>query len=181
MMPRLYERGVRPGFDSIDDFAAAIGVQLKVMPNARARNANPTLSAAGQAVMVEVGKQYYADRGKAEPDQALWRRLNLVLGRTAAGVPWLPTRAEAAEFMARFEAMNEDIRKRFFPERPTLFLDESHRLPESRELPSDRALFEAACRALLHVLTNEPRAAPAVPARRAPVAQNGTSVKTAHQ
>jgi hypothetical protein len=176
MMPRLYERGARPGFDSIDDFAAAIDVRLQVKPTAR--NANPSLSAAGQAVMTEVGNQYYAARGKAEPDQALWRRLNHVLTRTASGVPWLPTRSEAAEFMARFEAMNEDIRKRFFPERPSLFLDESHRLPEVREMPSDRANFEAACRALLHVLANEPKAAPARPA---PVAQNGASVKTAHQ
>jgi len=50
--------------------------------------------------------------------------------------------------MARFEAGNEALRRRFFPELETLFFDESENYPiEQPPAPSDRELFEAACAA----------------------------------
>jgi tetratricopeptide (TPR) repeat protein len=46
------------------------------------------------------------------------------LGRALPGPGWKPPASEAAAFLARFDEVNEEVRRRWFPDRPRLFLEE---------------------------------------------------------
>jgi hypothetical protein len=65
------------------------------------------------------------------------------------GQGWLPTRDEAALFMKRFEAGNEAVRKRYFPDRASLFADETSRFPLKPMTISEDDILDAACRSFL--------------------------------
>jgi hypothetical protein len=147
--PRIYERGKDRNFDSVDDFIAACRIDLVVSPDDRARLSNPSMNMAGQEVLREVGRLLQRRTGNANVRGALWRSISHAVTKAVPGKGWLPTRQEAAEFMENFKASNDDVRRRFFPDRAALFADESASFPVEAMQISDRERFEAACAAFL--------------------------------
>jgi hypothetical protein len=150
--PRIYERAPGRKFDSVDDFIVACRLDLTVPTDDSARLSNPSMNLAGQEVLREVGRLLQKKNGTPYVGGPLWRRIGQAVTKAVPGKGWLPTRAEAAEFMANFEAGNENIRARFFPERPTLFADETGAFPVEPMHSTDRERFEAACAAFLQAM-----------------------------
>ncbi len=151
MKPRIYERVTKGGFDSVKDFLVACGLDLTVSDDDRGARSNPSMNLSGQHVLREVGRQLQEQTEKAGLGGPLWRRISDSVTMALPGKGWLPTRDEAASFMERFSEGNEEVRARYFPDRSSLFADESAGFPEQPAEMSDRALFEAACRSLLEV------------------------------
>lgn len=159
--PRIYERGAGKSFDSVADFMAVCGLDLQDAIAGLTVQSNPSMNAAGQDVLREVGRQLQVKLNAQSVGGPLWRRISDTVTAVLPGKGWLPTRAEAAKYMAQFEAGNEAVRQRYFPERDTLFADESGDFPISPVPTSDHDRFDAACAALLAVaersLLKEPR------------------------
>jgi len=153
--PRLYERGANKPFDSVDDFMSACGLSIDVPPNDPARVSNPSMNAAGQEVLREIGRVMQERMNAQHVDGPLWRVIRNTVTTALPGQGWLPTRDEAATFMARFAEGNEAIRRNYFPDRVTLFNDVSASFPIEAQSVTDRQRFEAACLALLDGLTHQ--------------------------
>ena len=151
MKPRIYERVTKGGFDSVKDFLVACNLDLTVSEDDRGARSNPSMNLSGQHVLREVGRQLQEQTEKTGLGGPLWRRISDSVTLALPGKGWLPTRAEAATFMERFSEGNEEVRARYFPDRASLFADESASFPEEPAAITDRALFEAACRSLLEV------------------------------
>jgi hypothetical protein len=149
MRPRIYERGAKSDFDSINDFLGACALQLDVPADDPVRHRNKSMSFAGQTFMLRMAALMREKLGRNNMDKSLWHEVSVAVSRGVLGQGWLPTRAEAAAFMQRFEAGNEALRQQYFPERETLFADGSARFPETPMRIDDAAVLEAACLAFL--------------------------------
>ena len=88
-----------------------------------------------------------------KPTGFLWNRVSESVTRVLRGEGWLPTRAEAQAFQARFEESNEAVRARWHPEREALFSRDYSKLPEKRVPVDPEAAFEAACKVLLDAIS----------------------------
>ena len=153
MRPRIYERGSAKFFDSVGDFIEVCSLQLAAEKAALAVEANPSMNFAGQEVLRQVGRLLQEQTRSASVGGPLWRRISDTVTEILPGKGWLPTREEAAAFMQRFEEGNEDVRRRFFPGKASLFADESESYPVEEMRMDDRARFEAACTAILAIAT----------------------------
>jgi hypothetical protein len=149
MRPRIYERGARNDFDSIDDFLGVCGVQLDIPADDPVRDRNKSMSFAGQTFMLRMAELMRTKLGRDNVNKALWHEVAVAVSKGVPGQGWLPTRAEAAAFMQRFQAGNEALRQQYFPDRETLFADSSARFPETPMRTNDAAVLEAACLAFL--------------------------------
>ena len=155
--PRIYERSAGKSFDSVKDFFVACGLTPVEEAAQKEVLRNPSMNAEGQLVLREVGRLMQAQLGRQAVGGALWRRISDAVTAALPGKGWLPTKSEATEFMTRFAAINEDVRRRFFPERETLFADETGTNPDEPMLISAEVQFAAACKALLEVATHAQR------------------------
>ncbi len=149
--PRIYERGSAKFFDSVGDFMAVCGLDLAAEAEGLGIQSNPSMDLAGQDVLREVGRMLQEQTHSQSVGSPLWRRISDTVTAALPGKGWLPTRAEAATFMERFADGNEDVRRRFFPERASLFADETGSFPVAPIEITDRERFEAACLVLLEV------------------------------
>ena len=157
VQPRIYERVTKGGFDSVRDFLAVCGLDLAVSEDDRGARSNPSMNTFGQHVLREVGRQMQEQTKRSGLGGPLWRRISDTVTVALPGKGWLPTRSEAAAFMERFRDSNEHVRARYFPDRASLFADESAGFPEQPTAVADRELFEAACKALLEMATRSQR------------------------
>ncbi len=145
MCPRIFSRATLVAGDVVEDFFAASGFSLPIPPEAPNKNANLGISLEGQALMLMAGRSIAAAAGNdAWRDQPSWRRFAEAVSERFPGRGWRPTRAEALAFLARFEATNEHARRRFFPERETLFDMDVSDLPEQAERADPARLGETA-------------------------------------
>jgi hypothetical protein len=144
---RRYLRGALRNGDIVDDYLDWIG-----LPDggfARPRSANASLSAGGQDLLAALTR---ALRDWPAEDAAWvrqWMVPRLLHGATG---PWrLPPRAEAAAFMARFDASNEAVRATWFPALDRLFDIPLERYPEQAEPPGAMppAMLDTLIRVLL--------------------------------
>jgi hypothetical protein len=144
--PRLYKRDTDKSFSTVEDFFTMLGLTDLIPEAEPSRPINPSINVLGQEVMRQISK-YLDDAGIEAPSNTpFWRDISATITKEFAGKGWQPTRQEAATFMLQFEAGNEKVRQRFFPEQETLFDDILDTYKEERTPPpSDRALFEAAC------------------------------------
>ena len=149
MVPRLYERGAAKTFDSVDDFLSVCGLSLPVPPDDPSRLRNPSMSYAGQQLMLRMAT-LVKESGDERLRSTVWFEVSAAVTAGMPGQGWLPTRDEAAAFMKRFEAGNEAIRQRYFPERKTLFADGSARFPLEPMQVDDKELLNAACLAFFN-------------------------------
>ncbi|WP_460704252.1 hypothetical protein [Myceligenerans halotolerans] len=114
---RIYEKDALVGGSVLEDFRDATGLPVPLHP--AARPANPSLSPRGLRVLGAVntvlprfvlGRKNPVRAPVARTVERLFRGGGPVVGR-----------AEAVRFYEQFAATNEVVRRRFFPERPTLF------------------------------------------------------------
>jgi hypothetical protein len=149
IVPRIYERGPDGLFDSVADFLAVCGLSLTFEENDRLRTRNPSIKTAGQVILRQVGLILEQQGGTKVINTPAWRATRGAASRVLAGPGWTPTRDEAIAFMQQYEAGNEAVRQRYFPERDTLFSTEFANLPTYRsDLPAEEYL-QAACLALV--------------------------------
>ena len=149
MQVRLYERGSGKNFDSVDDFLGVCNVALDVPADDPARSRNESMSFAGQQLMLRMAALIQEKNGGARIDEAIWTEIRKAINAAAPGQGWLPTQAEAAVFMQRFEAGNERLKQRYFPDRPRLFADGSGRFPQAPMQADEAAILNVACQAFL--------------------------------
>ena len=150
--PRVFERDTDKSWDVVADFIAATGTGPLPPPSRKVRQ-NPSMNAAGQRALREIGWILKGeDKGQLFARTKLWRRL---VGEVTGALPgrgWQPTQAEARDFVARYEASNERVRQRWFPDRPRLFSDDYAHLPEKRPTPEPDEDLRAVTTVLVHVV-----------------------------
>lgn len=114
---RIYEKDALMGGSILEDFRHVTNLSVTLRPPAR--RANPSLSPRGLRVLGAVntvlprfvlGRKNPVRAPVARTVERLFRGGGPVVGR-----------AEAVRFYERFAATNEVVRRRFFPERETLF------------------------------------------------------------
>jgi tetratricopeptide (TPR) repeat protein len=150
---RIFERAALKDGDAVKDFCDICGIKLDKLDESPERNANPSVTLAGQALLHRAGAYLAAQAGETIwRDSPAWRRLTLCITEAMPGRGWSPTRAEAETFMARFAETNETARARFFPSRPALFQEGFEDLPDQPKSVPETEITEAALAALLHEL-----------------------------
>jgi hypothetical protein len=114
---RTYERGALMGGNILEDFREV--VDLPVPLRRPARRANPSLSPRGLRVLGAVNMVLPRFvLGRKNPVRAPVTR---VIERLFSGEGPVVSKADAVRFYEGFAATNEVVRRRFFPERATLF------------------------------------------------------------
>ncbi len=143
--PRLFDRGAGGRFDVVDDFAGLCGATLAPAEEEDARSANPSITFPAQIVLVELAAQINNGR-ETNVQSAEWRNITTAATSALAGSGWRPTRQEAQAFVARYAERNEAVRRRWFPERDTLFSEDFSDLPEAPMVVQPPALLAASLR-----------------------------------
>ncbi len=143
--PRLFERGAGKRFDVVDDFASVCGVTLAPASGEDARSANPSIVFPAQMVLVELASLVNGGR-ETNVQSAQWRNITQAATTALPGSGWRPTRLEAQAFVARYAERNETVRRRWFPERETLFSTDFSDLPEAPMVARPPALLAASLR-----------------------------------
>jgi tetratricopeptide (TPR) repeat protein len=153
----VFEPAAMRNGDVIDDFLAVCGIDLEIPPNHQNRNRNKSFSLAGQFLMQRIGERLIETQGVAALESHLWRHIgDLCNGLTGGG--WLPTREEAIAFVAHFAEGNESVRRRFCPDRATLFTEDYDRLPETPLRLDESSLLTAAIDGLLLAVERDTKA-----------------------
>ena len=134
IVPRLFGES-RQSSDIVGEFARACGIDLRpglVRPERLNRSLNPC----AQALLRRLNQL----GGHEKPVDPIARRLfHRLIGASCSGPGRLPSRAEAHEFLGRFAAGNERVRRRWLPEQARLFDEEFDHYPETAdpEPPAD--------------------------------------------
>ncbi len=154
--PRIFERAAMKNGDAVDDFLDLCDIPLVVPVDDPDRQANVSIAPEGLSLMLAMGTHLQqALPGGLTPSSSLWRRFSAAVGEALPGRGWRPSAAEAQEFVSRFARTNEAVRRRWFPERPSLFSTEFEGGAGSGALPAAEGTLAAACR----LLTSELQAA----------------------
>ena len=153
--PRIFERGRLLNGDVVDDFLALAGIPLAVPADDPDRQSNLSLTPGAIDLVRAMGGALKAGPGGLSAASPLWRRFIASVSDALPGSGWKPAPAEAAAFLARFEVVNETVRRRWFPDQPTLFA-EAPPAPAPGAAPAPpppidtAAALEAACALLVH-------------------------------
>jgi tetratricopeptide (TPR) repeat protein len=148
MLVRIFERSRLRNGDAVDDFLALCEVPLQVPPGDPDRQSNLSLTPGGIDLVRAMGERLKASPGGLTASSPLWRRFTQAASDALPGQGWRPHPAEAAAFLARFEQVNEAVRRRWFPDQPSLFepLDPAEAAPPPGPPAIDpQAALEAAC------------------------------------
>ena len=173
--PRIFERDTNKSWDVVADFIAATGTG-PLPPPAEGLRQNPSINAAGQRALREIGFILKGeDKGQDFARTRLWTRLSKEMTDALPGRGWQPMQAEARDFNTRFDASNERVRARWFPDRTRLFSDDYSFLPE--KLPKLEA--DDDLRAVTAVLINTLRKALERDSKERAQARRGVAVKRA--
>lgn len=146
---RIFERSSLLEGDVINDFLATCGIDLKIPMDHPRRSRNISMRSEGQALLNAVGKRMLETQGPCAFEHPNWRQASHTISMALPGTGWLPTRSQAADFMSRFAASNEAVRRRFLPDRATLFAEGFENLPESPSTIDSETLLNAAIDAFL--------------------------------
>ncbi len=145
IVPRIFEREALLNGDVVDDFMGVVGVNLPLPSNHPLRESNPSLSVVGQALLRRISAHLRRRRANGSPpDMPVWPHLQKTVSKSFVGRGWRPAPEEARNFMRTYEASNEAVRKRYFPDRPRLFSDRFE--PEIPAEPSAEEVMEASLR-----------------------------------
>jgi tetratricopeptide (TPR) repeat protein len=159
IQPRLFERACLRNGDVVDDFLHLAGIAMTVPPDDPDRMANQSLTPGGIDLVRAVGQAMQASPGGLAASSPLWRRFVDAANAALPGQGWKPAPAEAAAFLARFSAVNEAVRRRWFPDRPALFADAPRVPPAERPAPPPPIDTAAALDAAVTLLLAELNAA----------------------
>ena len=131
MMPRIYARDCLPGGDVVRDFLELCGLDAEWAAQRSALQVNPSMNMEGQAMLVAIGRWEQQQPKTSQMDAAEWAELATMITRCCRGRGWRPHQVEAAAYLAHFTDSNEAVRRRWFPERATLFDTDMRDLPET--------------------------------------------------
>lgn len=148
---RLYERRNGKSFDSVQDFLSLCDLRIDVTADPH-RTLNTSMNFGGQQLLVAMGRYMKERSPDNQLDIPMWRMIAHTVTQVLPGKGWQPTREEAAAFMQRFEQNNENVRRKYFPDRDVLFHDVLAGLPEKPMEISDKERFEAAAKVLLEAM-----------------------------
>lgn len=151
---RIFERDTDKSYDVVTDFMAQTGIKTLPTPKDAAPR-NPSMNAAGQRMLREIGKSLKAENGNDLASATLWKRLHHAVTMALPGSGWRPTQEEGRAFVATFAASNEAVRKKWFPERAALFSADFSHLPVEEMRPDKRAETRAAYDVILYLLQQE--------------------------
>ncbi len=120
--PRIFERAAMLNGDAVDDFLAVCGLRLTVPPDHPARQSNLSVTPEALALMLAMGRRLeVSNPALVSGGSPLWRRFVQAVSEALPGRGWRPSPEEAIGFLERFHGSNEATRRRWFPERETLF------------------------------------------------------------
>ncbi len=139
--PRIFEPESLKNRDVVDDFLALCGIGLEVPADDPDRQSNLSLTPGGIDLVRAMGLRLAAAPGGLNGSSPLWRRFVQAANDALPGRGWKPDPAEARAFLARYDAVNEAVRQRWFPTRQTLFTPPP---PAPPGPPRDPALDPAA-------------------------------------
>lgn len=162
MLVRIFERASLVHGDAVDDFLALCDVPLQVPADHPDRQSNLSFTPAAIDLVRLLGERLKARPEGLRASSLLWRRFTAAVSEALPGRGWQPHPADAAAFLARFEQVNEAVRRRWFPDRPRLFAPPEPAAGPSPPGPAppvpapiDRdAALEAACLLLEHQLNH---------------------------
>ncbi|WP_372622039.1 tetratricopeptide repeat protein [Falsiroseomonas sp.] len=159
VQPRIFEPESLLNRDVVDDFLAFCGIPLEVPKDDPDRQSNLSLTPGGIDLVRAMAEALTATPAGLNGSSPLWRRFVQAANEHLPGRGWKPGPAEAAAFLARFAAVNEAVRRRWFPDRPSLFAPMAvpeGAAPAAAASPIDRA---AALTAALTLILRETEAA----------------------
>jgi hypothetical protein len=119
--PRIFEPESLRNRDVVDDFLHICGIDLQVPQDDPDRQSNLSLTPGGIDLVRAMGQKLAAAPGGLNGASPLWRRFVAAANEALPGRGWKPEPAEARAFLARFAAVNEAVRRRWFPNRTSLF------------------------------------------------------------
>ena len=146
--PQIFERAPGKKVDVVADFLALSGLKLKPEAIAAAAEVNQALSHAAQAALYRLAERIRAGK-RGNVSSMMWQQLVEAATTAAPGRSWQPTQAEAAAFCARWADNHEAVRRRWVPERASLFSQDFSALPEVAPVVDDAALMEASLSMML--------------------------------
>lgn len=152
IVPRIFETASLLNGDVVDDFLALCGIPLAVPPDDPDRQSNLSLTRGGIELVRAMGLRLAASPEGLNGASPLWRRFVQSVNEALPGRGWRPHPAEGAAFLARFDAVNEAARRRWFPDRATLFTPPEPApagTPQGPAPPDPAAALEAACTLIL--------------------------------
>ncbi|MCL7745486.1 hypothetical protein LV476_11120 [Guyparkeria hydrothermalis] len=120
LCPRLFTRPTHQGDGVIEDFLSLLSVDEAALSSPGRPRLNESLTPMGQALLRGLNQLAHraGDEGRlAEDLQALRREVVRAFAGKGATLP--PEEANALQ--SRFDEINEELRKKWFPERQTLF------------------------------------------------------------
>jgi hypothetical protein len=148
--PRIFEPEAMTNGDVVDDFLELCGIPGLIPADAPERRSNLSISPEAIALVLAMGEQFGAKRPEVlRADSLVWRRLMQRVSEVLPGKGWRPTAAAAREFLAHFDAANEAVRARWFPERASLFAPVEADSRAGEESFAAAAAVQAACTLLL--------------------------------
>jgi hypothetical protein len=130
LVPRIFAPQTLPNGDVVQDFLSVCGLGTSLAEREKKADINPSMNVQGQALLLAVGRVLQQQRGKTQIRDDAWPRLAAMVTQLCPGRGWQPSRAEAACFMARYEAGNEAVRRTWFSDRRNLFDTDFSDLPE---------------------------------------------------
>ncbi len=157
MLVRIFERASLVNGDAVDDFLALCAVPLQVPADHPDRQSNLSLTPGAIDLVRTLGERLKARPDGLSASSLLWRRFTAAVSEALPGRGWRPHPAEAAAFLARFEQVNEAVRRRWFPDRNSLFapIEAPGSPAPAGPAPIDRdAALEAACQLLEYQLNH---------------------------
>jgi hypothetical protein len=131
MIPRIYARDCLPGGDVVRDFLELCGLDPAWVAERSDLQTNPSMNLEGQVFLLGIRRWLQLQSGGARIEPTEWATLSAVATRCCPGRGWRPDRAEAAAYLAEFADSNEAVRRRWFPERATLFDPDMSGLPDT--------------------------------------------------
>jgi len=152
LVPRIFEPDSFPGGDVVHDFFAACGLDPALAEQRAGADINPSMNLQGQALLLSLGRTLRDETGGKQIRDKAWSRLAAIVTELFPGRGWQPSRAEAASFMAQYEAGNETIRASWFPARTRLFDTDFSNLPELRAALEAEKLSQAASAVIMHAV-----------------------------
>ena len=150
MRPRIFERLPGKNFDVVSDFLGVCEISLPAATLQSHRRYNPSMSLTGQRILISIGQLMRgANKDRDLQSMMAWQRITRAVSTALPGAGWQPTRAQAAAFMQRYTETNEAVRRKWFPERSTLFSTGFDHLPETPPAIEPETDFNSACAVIL--------------------------------
>lgn len=152
VVPRIFERTSMRDGDVLADFLEVCGLSDAPLPKPRAPVRNQSMDLQGQTLLLAIGRLLQEQNGTEKVGGKMWDELTGVVSHCCPGQGWRPSQAEAKAFMEQYEASNESVRQRWFPERATLFDPDYSKLPEDAVTLDQKPSLELASRIILESL-----------------------------